>query len=289
MKKKILILGGTGMLGHKLYSILQRNYDAYATIRSSLREVEKFNIFNAENIFENVNVENLNSVIDVATKLKPMVLINCVGIIKQLKESNDPIKSIKINALLPHQLSILCEKLNIRLIHISTDCIFSGKRGNYLDEDISDAEDLYGRTKYLGEVSDKAHSVTLRTSIIGRELKTKLGLVEWFLSQHGQATGYKKAIFSGFTTFEFSRIISDYIIPNNALSGIYNISSEPISKYDLLNLIKDIYKKEINILPDEKIIIDRSLDSNKFRKTVNYSPPSWRDLINTMKLDDKTN
>ena len=167
------------------------------------------------------------------------------------------------------------------MIHISTDCVFSGKKGRYTEDDPSDAEDLYGRTKYLGEVT-YPHCITLRTSIIGMELKNRLGLIEWFLAQQGTINGFRNAIYSGFTTDEISRIIAKIIIPNPDLHGLYQVSSEPISKYNLLMLAKGCFKKEIDIQPDEEFHSDRSLDSTRFRKATGYKPPSWQEMINEM-------
>ena len=173
------------------------------------------------------------------------------------------------------------------MIHISTDCVFSGKKGNYLESDQSDAEDLYGRSKFLGEVAYPPHSITLRTSIIGRELKTRLGLIEWFLSQKDKDTirGYKRAIFTGFTTDELSRIIMNKVIPNPELTGLYHVSSDPINKYDLLQIANQAFDRNINILPDEDFFMDRSLDSTRFRQITGYQPPSWLEMIQEMAKD----
>jgi len=173
------------------------------------------------------------------------------------------------------------------MIHISTDCVFSGKKGNYTEQDPSDAIDLYGRTKYLGEVYYPPHCITLRTSIIGRELKTRLGLIEWFLSQEGQIQGYKNAIYSGVTTHELARVIQNYVIPNEDLTGLYHVSSDPISKYDLLQIAKQAYGKSISIQPNTDFRIDRSLNSTKFREQANYSPPTWQEMIREMASDNK--
>jgi dTDP-4-dehydrorhamnose reductase len=164
------------------------------------------------------------------------------------------------------------------MIHFSTDCVFSGKKGNYLESDQSDAEDLYGRTKFLGEVS-YPHSVTLRSSIIGRELKTRLGLIEWFLCQKGSVHGYKNAMYTGFTTDEMSRILLNVVIINPGLSGVYHVASDPISKYDLLRLVKEKLSLQTEIIPDEDFRCDRSMDSSRFRSLTGYTPPSWEQMI----------
>jgi dTDP-4-dehydrorhamnose reductase len=201
--------------------------------------------------------------------------------------ARDPIMSISLNALLPHRISLICRAAKIRMIHISTDCVFSGKKGNYVESDQSDAEDLYGRSKFLGEVSYPPHSITLRTSIIGRELKTHLGLIEWFLSQKDGDTihGYKRAIYTGFTTDELSRVISNYVIPHTELSGLYHVSTNPISKYDLLQIANKAFGRKINIMPDEDFVCDRSLDSTRFCQATGYNPPSWPEMIYEMAKD----
>jgi dTDP-4-dehydrorhamnose reductase len=209
-------------------------------------------------------------------------VINCIGLIKQMGHlARDPLFSISLNSLLPHRISLICRAAKIRMIHISTDCVFSGKKGHYTENDPSDAEDLYGRTKFLGEVT-YPHCITLRTSIIGMELKNRLGLIEWFLAQKGTIKGFRNAIYTGFTTDEIARIIARIIIPNPDLNGLYQVSSDPISKYDLLMLAKTAFRKEIDIQPDEEFRSDRSLDSTRFREATGYQPPSWQAMLTEM-------
>jgi dTDP-4-dehydrorhamnose reductase len=210
------------------------------------------------------------------------VVVNCIGLVKQIAAAKDPLLSIYINALYPYSLAQICQSAGSRLIHISNDCVFDGKKGNYIEKDASNADDLYGRTKYLGEVSYPTHCVTLRTSIIGHELKRKQGLLEWFLSQEKSVKGYTKAIYSGFPTVEMAKIICDFVIPQKNLNGIYHISSEPISKYKLLKMIAEKYGKKINIEADDKFVCDRSLDSTLFRKKTGYIPPPWLELVDNM-------
>jgi len=183
-----------------------------------------------------------------------------------------------VNALFPHRLAGICEAARSRLIHVSTDCVFSGTRGHYMESDISDAVDLYGRTKFLGELN-YPHTVTLRTSIIGRELKSRLGLVEWFLAQQGTVRGYERAMYSGLTTLEMAAVIRDHVIWNRDLRGVYHVSSEPISKYRLLQLVKEVFRKDIEILPDSVLFCDRSLDSSRFRQATGYVSRSWKEMI----------
>jgi dTDP-4-dehydrorhamnose reductase len=279
---RILILGGSGMLGHRLWINLRKNHETWVTVRGNGSEFPDAPEFPNQFIRLMVDALNFDQIIRAMASIQPDLVINCIGLIKQQGHlARDPLFSISLNAMLPHRISMTCRTAKIRMIHISTDCVFSGKKGNYLESDPSDAEDLYGRTKFLGEVA-YPHCVTLRSSIIGRELKNHLGLIDWFIAQTGTIHGYKQAIYSGFTTDEFSRIIQDYVIPNPSLSGVYHVSSNPISKYDLLQLAKQAYRKEIEILSDEEFFCDRSLDSTRFRQITGYQPPSWKNMIEEM-------
>jgi len=286
-KKRILILGAGGMLGHKLCQLYKQKYDLYYTVRSNFAKYQKYDIFDKERMIENLDVLDLDKVVNIFNDIKPDIVINCVGIIKQLKDAKDPILSIRINSLLPHQLAKICQPLNAKLFHISTDCVFNGKDGMYTEKSISNAEDLYGRTKYLGEVSAE-NALTIRTSIIGRELATANGLVEWFLAnRNGKVKGFKQAIYVGFTTIAMAEII-EFIIEKHAnLSGLYQISSEPIDKFSLLNIIKDKFGLKVEIESENEIKIDRSLDSSKFRNLTGFVPPTWEQMIENM-ADDST-
>jgi dTDP-4-dehydrorhamnose reductase len=282
---KILILGGSGMLGHRLWINLRKEHEVWVTVRQTSSPFPAAPEFPAKYIRTDVDANNFDQLTRALASIQPDLVINCIGVIKQMGHlARDPIISISLNALLPHRISLICRTANIRLIHISTDCVFSGKKGNYLETDESDAEDLYGRSKFLGEIAYPPHSITLRTSIIGRELKTCLGLVEWFLSQKEGATinGYKRAIFSGFTTDEISSIIMNHVIPHPELTGLYHVSSDFISKYDLLQIVNREFGRKINIQPDEDFLMDRSLDSTRFRQITGYQPPSWDEMIREM-------
>lgn len=282
-KRKILILGTSGMLGHTLFSEFAKHsdLDVYATVRNNDLIKKFLPAHLLKSIIKNIDAESINSIHELIKKVKPEIVINCIGIIKQLPEANNHIISININALFPHKLALICEEHDARLMHFSTDCVFSGQKGNYSEGDFSDAKDLYGKTKYLGEVN-YPHCITLRTSIIGHELSGKAGLVEWFLSQEKKINGFTNAIFTGFPTVEMARIIYEYVIPNKDLHGLYHVSSDPISKYDLLRLISGIYGKKLEIEPYDEFVCDRSLDSTHFRKKTGYVPPSWPELIEMM-------
>jgi dTDP-4-dehydrorhamnose reductase len=213
--------------------------------------------------------------------VRPDVVVNCVGLVKQLADANDPLQAVPINTLLPHRLAALCQASGARLVHISTDCVFSGAKGNYLETDFPDAYDLYGRSKLLGEV-DYPHAITLRTSIIGHELSGNRSLVNWFLAQQGAVKGFTRAIFSGLPTVELASVVRDVVLPRKELHGLYHVSAKPINKFDLLQLVAKVYRKNIEINPSEELVIDRSLNSDRFKEATGYAPPEWATLIQRM-------
>jgi dTDP-4-dehydrorhamnose reductase len=279
---RVLVLGISGLIGNTVFNVLSENnsLDVHGSIRS-----EDYRFFfplaSSNKIYTNVDVMNYDSLLNLLIQVRPDVVINCIGATKHKKEGNDPYNSLALNALYPLILSHLCELSKIRLIHISTDCVFSGTRGFYKEYDEPDAIDIYGRTKAFGELCSQT-ALVLRTSTIGHELDSSHGLLNWFLSQKDECIGYKNAIFSGFPTVVFAQIIMNHVLANKKLKGLYNVAAEPISKYDLLNLISKIYKKEINIVQDQKVVMDRSLDSAKFALDTGYKPPKWCELIQTM-------
>lgn len=283
MKSKILIIGASGMIGNSLLNFFssKNNFYVFATVRSST----PLNILNNSNnckLFINVDLNKRNHLSRIFKQVIPNVVINCAGIIKHSLEISDNLNVISLNSFLPHFLANLSFKYAARFIHLSTDCVFSGSKGNYIEDDIADAIDLYGRSKLLGEVY-YGNTITLRTSIIGHELNNAKGLLEWFLSKNENVEGYKKAIFSGLTSREIARVIHDYVIINKDLKGLYHVSADPISKYDLLLLIKDIYGKNINVIPeDKKVVINRSLNSSRFRSATGFSPKPWPLMIKEM-------
>jgi dTDP-4-dehydrorhamnose reductase len=279
---RVLILGASGMLGNALFQLFSQepNFVAFGSVRSlgSLHLLPE--VLHA-NVISGVDVENADSLTHLFSTMRPDIVINCVGLVKQLAEADDPLTAIPINALLPHRLARLCELSRARLIHMSTDCVFSGNKGGYKETDTADANDLYGRSKYLGEC-DYPHAVTLRTSIIGHELSGSRSLIGWFLAQKGKTKGFRRAVFSGLPTVEIGHIIRDHVIPNPDLHGLYHVSSKPISKFDLLTLVAQIYKKEIEIEPEDITVVDRSLNSMRFQKKTGYQPPGWPELVQIM-------
>ena len=279
---RILIIGGAGMLGHRLVTTLGKEFEVWATLRGSVPAAAPAGLFDPNRTISGIDVLNADAVTDVMARVRPDAVINCVGIIKQLAAAKDPFLSISINSLLPHRLHRLCRATGARLIHFSTDCVFSGRKGNYTEDDPSDALDLYGRSKFLGETVGEG-ALTLRSSIIGRELGSASGLTEWFLSQRGKrVNGYRRAVFSGFTTHEMARIVRRVLTQHPDLSGTVQVSSEPINKYDLLVLMQQAFGVDVEIEPDDTIEIDRSLNSSRFRRLTGYEPPSWPEMIAEM-------
>lgn len=282
---KALILGGSGMLGHKVWQTFADRFDTTATVRQSPSFYARYRLFDRSRLLGGVSAEDFDSIVRAVARVRPDVVVNCIGLVKQIAAANEPVSGIAINALFPHRLAQLCGATGSRLIHLSTDCVFSGRGGNYREDDPSDAEDLYGRTKFLGEVAGEG-CLTVRTSIIGRELEGAHGLIEWFLGQEGQPVrGYKRAIFSGLSTNELAEILARIIADHPALAGVWHVAAEPISKFDLLCLVKETYGLTVTIEPDETVVIDRSLNADRFRAATGLVPASWPVIISRMYQD----
>jgi dTDP-4-dehydrorhamnose reductase len=279
---RVLVLGASGMLGHAVLRLFAQSpgLDARGAARSAAG-IQALPEEVRARITTGVDAENPDALAQLFADLRPDVIVNCIGMVKQLTGASRPLQTIPINSLLPHRLARLCELVGARLVHVSTDCVFDGAKGLYREDDRADATDLYGLSKLLGEV-DYPHAVTLRTSIIGHELQSAHSLVGWFLSQDGQVRGFTKAVFSGLPTVELARVIRDHVLPDPALRGLYHVSAAPIAKYDLLRLVSQEYGKQIEIVPDDRLVIDRSLDSSRFRETTGYAPPSWPELVRSM-------
>ena len=283
MDRKLLIIGVGGMLGNALYRYFDErtNNRTFGLLRNKKKILNFFNKFNSEKIIEKdfFDLDNLDQIL---SDLSPNIIFNCIGIVKQNPLSNDPLSSIRVNSIFPHLLNKLSLKFNFRLIHFSTDCVFSGLQGNYLESDFADANDIYGRRKFLGDISYNGN-ITLRTSFIGNELGTNRALLNWFLSQKEKIKGYRNAIYSGLTTLEVAKVLDKYVIPNPDLKGLYHLSADNINKYSLLSLLNEVYKKDLFIEEDLNIKIDRSLNSNKFRKETGYKPLKWEKAIQEMR------
>ena len=280
---KLLVLGATGMLGNAMLRIFADSpgFDAVGSARSPAG-VRLLPERLRARVHTGVDVENADALARLFDSVRPQVVVNCVGLVKQLADAEDPLAALPINALLPHRLSRLCALVGARLVHVSTDCVFAGTRGGYTEADAPDAQDLYGRSKLLGEVAADAHAITLRTSIIGHELGSAHGLLGWFLAQQGPVRGYAKAVFSGLPTVELAGVVRDQVLPRPALSGLYQVSAAPIDKLALLRLVATQYGRATEITADERVVIDRSLDSSRFRAATGYAPPAWPELVRRM-------
>lgn len=281
-RTRFLILGASGMLGNALFRHFcgQEQFETLGTLRSPAA-ARYFPETMRAMLRSHVDVENTDSMVATLAAFRPDVIINCIGLVKQLAAADDPLAAIPTNALLPHRLARLAQLCGARFIHVSTDCVFDGVKGGYTEEDAPNAADLYGRSKLLGEV-DYPHAITLRTSIIGHELAGMHGLIGWFLSQEGRVKGFAKAIYSGLPTIELARVIQQRVLPNPEIHGVYHVSSAPITKLELLRLVAVTYGKTIEIVPDETLVIDRSLNSTRFQRATGYEPPAWSDLVSAM-------
>jgi dTDP-4-dehydrorhamnose reductase len=278
---KILILGATGLIGNNIFKILSKNnnLEVYGTYRND-KFLSFFNEFEKRNLlFFDIDRSNID---DFLNKNRPDIVINLIAITKHVKEANNFSRVIQVNSMFPHFLAKVCDEYSSKLIQISTDCVFSGLKGSYLESDLPDDSTMYGKSKALGEVT-YGNLLTIRTSAIGRELDTKYGLVEWFLSQEKSCLGYSNAIFSGLTARYLGHIMQKYIFPLKNLSGLFHISANPINKFDLLNLLATAYGKDIPIARDDSLTIDRSLDSSRFRLATGYRPQTWPELVSRMR------
>jgi dTDP-4-dehydrorhamnose reductase len=274
---RVLILGGTGMLGHVLWGTCRERFDAYATVRGDELRPEAEAVLDPDRTVSGVRAEDPRSIARALDATAAEAVVNCIGVVKQVVD--DPVTTIRINALFPHELAAACRERGVRLIQVSTDCVFSGRRGGYTESDPPDPEDLYGRSKLLGEPAVPG-AVTIRSSMIGRELGTSHGLLEWFLAQRGGLVrGFTRAVFSGPTTPVLSRAIADVLARYPELEGLWHVGAEPIAKHDLLILLRDAFEIDVEIEPDDAVAIDRSLDSARFEAAAGWSAPSWDDMV----------
>lgn len=281
--KHVLVIGGNGMLGSAIGTILSQ-HPGY-TVSQTLRKGAKTHAGMSDCPIHYVDILNDAALWELIAKVRPNAVINCAGVIKQRPEAQDPLVMYSINTIFPHKLAQICKAFGTRMVHFSTDCVFTGEVGNYADSALSDAQDHYGRSKYAGEIGNEGHVVTLRTSIIGHEGRSRLALIDWFLNSTGPVKGFTNAIFTGFPTVEVGTILARHVLPNEDRSGLFNMSADPISKYDLLVKVREVYGKDIEIIGDDRVRIDRSLDSSLFRAQFDYTPPDWDSLIARMHND----
>lgn len=282
--RPLLVLGASGMLGNAVLRWFAR--DARFQVFGSVRNLGVLKDLQQRapqvQLVTGFDVETEDGLHRLFAQVRPEVVINCIGVVKQLAGADDPLIAIPINALLPHRLAEHCRRANARLIHISTDCVFSGERGHYAEADRPDATDLYGRSKLLGEVL-APHVVTLRTSIVGHELTSGHGLLGWFLAQSGTAPGFTQAISSAVPTVELARVLSDFVLPDEGLNGIFHVGAAPISKHALLQQVAEAYALDTVLLPTELPAVDRSLDCRLFASRTGYQAPGWDVLARQMR------
>ena len=279
---RILVLGGEGMLGHKMFQLLgQRFGDVHCTIYGAKTEplYSRTGLYGGGAVLERVDASKLEALRELLDGLRPDVVVNCIGIVKQRPEAHEYIPSIMLNSLLPHFIAATCLPWGGRLIHFSTDCVFTGNDGGYTEESPSDAEDLYGKSKFLGETPNTGNALTLRTSIIGRELFNFQSLLEWFLAQnHGTIRGYSRVLYSGVTTNQMARVVGDVIERFPGLSGLCQVTSTTISKHDLLRELREAFGLDMEIIPEDETLSDRSMIGAKFQAATGFICPSWPDL-----------
>lgn len=281
---RVMILGVTGMLGSAVFRLFDQegNDEVWGTLRNG-SALRYFHMSQRERLLVGVDVLDQDALVRAFSVVRPDVVINCVGLIKQLVDAEDPLVVLPINAMFPHRLAQLCGLAGIRVVHVSTDCVFSGRKGMYVENDLSDAEDLYGKSKFIGELHSVPHAITLRTSIIGHELNSNRALVDWFLAQAGPVRGYSKAVFSGLPTIELAKVIKEVVLPRPELCGLYHVASEPIAKSELLRLVAECYGKTVDIVPDDRVVIDRSLNCDRFHLATGYTAPEWPVLVKSMR------
>lgn len=285
-RPRVLVLGGTGMLGHVLWSECAPRFDAKATVRSDGIPARAADVLDPGRTLTGVRIEDEGSVARALDATDPQVVVNCIGLVKQRPEAGDAAALVRANALFPQQLQAACAQRGARLIQISTDCVFAGDRGGYAEDDRPDPADLYGRSKLAGEPEGEG-VLTLRTSMLGRELDRASGLLEWFLAVRGEAHGYPRAVFTGPTTPVLARLIGDLIEGHPELDGIWHVGAEPISKFDLLTLVRDAFGLDVKLVPDPSVEVDRSLNSSRLRAATGWEPPGWYEMVEELANADR--
>jgi dTDP-4-dehydrorhamnose reductase len=284
--EQVFVLGATGMLGSAMVRVLARDprYQVHAVVRHQVKAKELLKLTEAVPVTAGFDAFAPETIGPIIADCEEPTVINCVGLVKQLAQGNDVLEAAPVNALLPHRLAALLRSRSGRLVHFSTDCVFSGEKGGYVEEDRADARDVYGLTKFLGEVCGPA-AVTIRTSIIGHGLRENASLIDWFLAQEGPVEGFRRAVFSGLPTVVLARIVRDHILPRREIEGLYHVSADAIDKLTLLELVRDRYGLETRIEPSDRLIIDRSLNSDRFRELTGWQPEPWPALVAAMHED----
>lgn len=275
---RILVVGASGMLGHEAIRVLAPDFEVWGACRNP-ESLPDLGIPSAR-ILAGLDATDPDSSYRLVDEVRPDLVINAVGIVKQRADAKAAIPSIEVNSLWPHLLADACERHGARMVHVSTDCVFSGSRGAYTESDVPDAFDLYGRSKLLGEVTDRENTITLRTSIIGWQLGAPTGLVGWFATHRAEPLkGYTKAVFSGLTTRALTEVIRDVVMRDESLSGLWQVSAEPIDKFTLLTKLAEAIGWDADITETDALVIDRSLDSSLFRTRTGWTPPRWDKML----------
>jgi dTDP-4-dehydrorhamnose reductase len=275
---RILVVGASGMLGHEAVRVLAPDFEVWGACRHP--ELLPDLGVPAERMLGGLDLTDMGTASSLVESVRPDLVVNAAGIVKQRADAKAAVPSITVNSLWPHVLAEACERQGARMVHVSTDCVFSGSRGMYTEDDVPDAFDLYGRSKLLGEVADRDNTVTLRTSIIGWQLGAPTGLVAWFGEhRHEALKGYTRAVFSGLTTRALTEVVRDVVMPDASLSGLWQVSVEPIDKFTLLTTLAGKLGWDVDITPVDEPAIDRSLDSTRFRERTGWTPPSWDEML----------
>lgn len=289
---KVLVIGGAGMLGHQCYLKFKKHFgenNVGCTLRKSASHYSRFGLFEGPNVFSNVDASDFGKVEEVLNSFKPEAVVNCVGLTLRKPELGDFENALELNSMLPHRLALWGLNNDCRVIHFSTDCVFDGSLGGYTEMNAPSAKDVYGKTKFLGEIHYR-NSLTMRLSIVGRELEGKTELIEWFLGQKGkEVSGYSEVMYSGLTTNKVADEVIRVLEMFPQLSGLYQVSSEPISKYDLLELVKDIYRTDITLIKNTNYKSNKVLRCDKYVLATSFTQPRWTDLIQQMKNEESLN
>lgn len=279
---RVLITGADGMIGHAVWRYFDRlsDHETFASVRTDRHRAAFAD--SADRLIRAGDLDDADNVGKLFDTARPDMVINCAGLTKHADDGDDPLKVIRANCILPHQLAIASGTRNARMIHVSTDCVYLGTKGNYGEADAPDADDLYGRSKVLGEITDQPHVLTIRTSTIGYELASQRGLLEWFLAQSGRCRGFSRAIFSGVTSLALGRILDQHVLGAPELTGLLHIAGPAIDKYSLLGLFREHFGLSIEIDRDDVFTIDRSLDASRFAALTGYVAPSWDDMLSEL-------
>ena len=281
---RVMVIGATGTLGHRLCLDWAERFECWGTVRAPVEDPVA-ELLAPVRLIAGISAEDPDTLRSALERARPDVVVNCVGAVKQAEEGQQPIPAIRINSLFPHELAAACRESSARMIHVSTDCVFSGERGRYSEQDVPDAADLYGRSKLLGEISGEG-LLTLRTSLIGRELRSSLGLLEWLISNRGGSVkGFSRAVFSGLTTIALASEIGVVIEEHPGLDGIWHLASEPIDKLELLTELERALELGIGIVPDDSVMVDRSLDSTRLCRETGRQPRRWDQMVDELAAD----